>query len=266
MHSVRRHGNAPYSIVMLHGGPGACGEMAQPARELCALTGRGVLETQQCAHSINAQVEELAGQLKSSATAPVTLAAYSWGAWLALIFCARHPQLVKKLLLISCGPLEQKYAAAVESTRMSRLDSEQQRDWAASLKALGAGVPDSHRKILLHRLHELTAVCDCFDPLPPEDANADAVDFRSDIFEKVWPEACELRRSGELLECARRIVCPVTALHGNFDPHPSEGVRKPLSELLQNFKFIELENCGHVPWRERRAHDEFMRLLSAELA
>ncbi|MEI8366029.1 MAG: hypothetical protein WCF65_06390 [Parachlamydiaceae bacterium] len=36
---LRKHGQAPYGIALIHGGPGAAGEMFPVAKELSSLTG-----------------------------------------------------------------------------------------------------------------------------------------------------------------------------------------------------------------------------------
>ena len=103
---------------------------------------------------------------------------------------------------------------------------------------------------------------DTYDALPEE---KDPVCFRPDIFEAVWEEAAGLRESGELLALVREIGCPVVAIHGDYDPHPAEGVRGPLSAGLSDFRFHLLERCGHKPWIERHAKDEFYRIVLDEL-
>lgn len=70
-----------------------------------------------------------------------------------------------------------------------------------------------------------------------------------------------MRASGELLELGRRIACPVVAIHGDYDPHPARGVEGPLSKVLRDFHFILLRNCGHAPWIERQAKEEFYTVL-----
>jgi pimeloyl-ACP methyl ester carboxylesterase len=57
----------------------------------------------------------------------------------------------------------------------------------------------------------------------------------------------------------------VVAIHGDYDPHPAEGVQGPLSAILRRFRLILLKNCGHKPWIERQARDEFYRVLKEEL-
>ena len=75
----------------------------------------------------------------------------------------------------------------------------------------------------------------------------------------------ELRSSGKLLELGREICCQVVAIHGDYDPHPFEGVRDPLSRVLKDFRFILLEKCGHRPWIEREAKERFYEILRNEI-
>ena len=85
------------------------------------------------------------------------------------------------------------------------------------------------------------------------------------IFQNVWKQAEQLRKSGELLELAKDIQCPVLAIHGDYDPHPAEGLQKPLSVLLKDFRFILLPKCGHKPWIERNAKEKFFVILEKEI-
>ena len=62
-----------------------------------------------------------------------------------------------------------------------------------------------------------------------------------------------------------RIRVPVVAIHGEEDPHPVAGVREPLAGTPDGFRLVILPRCGHSPWRERQARDEFLRILEGEL-
>jgi pimeloyl-ACP methyl ester carboxylesterase len=86
-----------------------------------------------------------------------------------------------------------------------------------------------------------------------------------DVFKGVWREAHELRSSGELLKLGTKVRCPVVAIHGDYDPHPFDGVKEPLSGVLKDFRFILLEKCGHRPWIEREAKERFYNLLNNEI-
>jgi len=71
MTNLRKYGKAPFGVALLHGGPGASGEMAPVARELSA--DWGVLEPLQTAASVEGQIEELHGVLNDNADLPVIL-------------------------------------------------------------------------------------------------------------------------------------------------------------------------------------------------
>ncbi len=119
MKSLRKYGKEPFSVVVVHGGPGAGGEMAPVARELSR--GRGVLEPMQTEASLKGQVEELRIVLEKNGDLPVTLIGFSWGAWLGYLFAGEYPESVKKLILIGSGPYEEKYAGGIQKTRLNRL-------------------------------------------------------------------------------------------------------------------------------------------------
>jgi len=259
MKNLRRYGNAPFKVAVIHGGPGAPGSMAPVARELAA--NRGVLEPLQTAASLGGQVLELKTVLDKNADLPVTLIGSSWGAWLSFIFSARYPESTKKIILVGSGPFEEKYAANIMETRINRLDKEERKE-LHSLTATFNDPTAGDKNALLERLGELCARADTFNPLT---LDTEVLECQYEIHINVWEEARTLRSKGRLLELGKQIECPVVAIHGDYDPHPSEGVQKPLSTILKNFKFFPLANCGHYPWLEREAKERFFELLKKEI-
>ena len=75
-----------------------------------------------------------------------------------------------------------------------------------------------------------------------------------------------MRSSGELLQSGKKIQCRIVAIHGDYDPHPAAGVQEPLTRVLKDFRFTILARCGHHPWLERQAKDNFYRALRRELS
>jgi len=257
---VRTYGTAPFSIVLVHGGPGAAGEMASLATDLPS--NRGILEPFQTATSVEGQITELETTIETLGNRPVILIGFSWGAWLSLMVAAEYPASVRKLILIGCGPFEEVLSARVLDNRLNRLEEEERTAFISSLLVLSdpdAGGNDT----ALARLGTLVAKTDSFDPVP--EAGRNVIDFRGDIFQRVWEEASEMRRTGELLNLAAQVKCPVVAIHGDRDPHPAEGVQNPLKTILKEFHFVLLKNCGHKPWIERQARGEFFSILNKEL-
>ena len=254
----RRHGSPPFDIVVVHGGPGAPGEMAPVARELSL--SRGVLEPFQTANSLEGQVEELISIIEMYSDFPVILIGWSWGAWLSLIVAARSPRLVGKLIMVGSGPFEERYATNIMGTRLQRLEAGEKEEVLSIIENLqDPSVIDKDEN--MSRLGFLLFRADSFLPV----ADDEPVKTSYDIYQKVWGEAHELRRSGRLLEIAAGVRCPVVAIHGDHDPHPPDGVREPLSRVLGDFRFVLLEDCGHKPWMEKMARDEFFEVLRTEI-
>jgi len=259
MENLRKYGNKPFKVAVIHGGPGAPGEMAPVARELSSV--RGVLEPLQTATTVEGQVQELKAVLEEDGDLPVTLIGFSWGAMLSFIFAAQYPSLVKKLILISSGAYEEKYAVNIMKTRLIRLSEEERGEALSMIETLNdPAIEDKNTP--LARLGKLISKADSYNPLPHD---SEILESQYDIYQSVWEQASELRSSGKLLELGKRIQCPVVAIHGDYDPHLAEGVKAPLSRVLKDFRFILLEKCGHYPWIEQGARDRFYDILKKEV-
>ncbi|MFX0015943.1 MAG: alpha/beta fold hydrolase [Promethearchaeota archaeon] len=262
MENPRKYGKKPFGVAVIHGGPGAGGEMAPIARELASE--RGTLEPIQTASSIEGQIEELKNILKKASNLPVILIGFSWGAWLSFLFTAKHPSFIKKLILVGSGPFEEKYTNELREARIRRLDKKEIEEYNLLINILNDSKAEN-KDAALNRLGELTMKTDQYNPLKDESTELPSIDYRADIFHSVWKEAAEMRRSGKLLELVKYVRCPVIAIHGDYDPHPAKGVEEPLSGIIRNFRFYLLKNCGHKPWIERQAKANFYEILKKEL-
>jgi len=300
LQNLRKYGDPPYRAVVVHGGPGAIGSMAPIAKELSSVA--GILEPLLTSKTINGQLEELLAIIKNFADIPVILAGHSWGAWLIYIFAAYHPQMVKKIILIGSGPFKEEYSRRITEARLARLDEQQRKRLSSFHKALsdpgvknnklykelrnsGEGnkmLPNalndhSEDKMLPNALNDpeernknqiftnlgkFLSEADSFNQIPDKGSDYEA---RFDIYQSVWAEAKELRNSGKLIKLGKKISCPVIAIHGDYDPHPHEGVEKPLSAVVIDFRMILLINCGHEPWLEKLAKERFYEILKEEL-
>ena len=220
-----------------------------------------MIEPLQTASTLDGQVEELRDIIQKYGNPPIALIGSSWGAMLSYIFTAGHPALVKKLIMVGSAVFDDRYAAGIQKTRLSRLDAEAKREVYSLVKDLNDDAVNDKNK-LLARLGELFTKADAYDAIT---LDTEVLEVRFDIHEGVWGDAMELRGSGELLKLGKKIRCPVVAIHGDYDPHPAEGVREPLSKVLKDFRFILLPHCGHLPWIEREAREGFFELVRGEL-
>ena len=221
----------------------------------------GVIEALQTEMSVDGQVKELCATIATHAVAPVKLVGHSWGAWLSMMVAARSPENIARLILVSCAVLEDRYARGMKSAIMARLSAGDRLEMDR-LNAILNDPDVPNRNTLQSALFRLIDKTEFFDR---DDAPSERFETRAGIFDSVWPEAAALRTKGALLDIARAIRCPVQVFHGDYDPSPAEGVRAPLSAAVADLRFTIIKDCGHTPWRERRAREPFYASLEAAL-
>ncbi len=260
IYHTRCYNNAPYTCALIHGGPGAPGTMASLARLLESHT--NVLELLQSADSIAGQIEELKVSLDHYTSSPIVLLGHSWGAWLSLLFAAKHPDMVRKLILVCSGPFEAHYASSIMPTRIERLTADERKRCDELMRLLTSGTDDP---AILSEFGALMSKSDTYEPLDTEHHGEDTLPFQSLVYEKIWSEASKLRSTHQLLDAAQMVSCPVIAIHGDYDPHPYLGVKDPLESVVKQFEFILLDRCGHTPWMETYARDPFIQIISEEI-
>lgn len=146
--------------------------MADVAREFQA--DWGVLEPLQTETSLGGQVNELKAILETSSDLPAILIGYSWGAWLSFIVSAKHPSLVRKLVLIGSGPFETGYVGRIQATRLSRLNEGERAEYESIINVLDD--PGSEGKATAFaRLGALASRTDEYDPMDrkPDETDVD---------------------------------------------------------------------------------------------
>lgn len=259
MHAFRTYGEAPYPVAVIHGGPGAAGEMAPVARVLSSHF--GVLEPLQTVSTLDMQVQELKEVLHMQAKLPATLIGHSWGAMLSYIITAQNPECVKKVILVSSGVFDADYAKEITEALLNRLSHEDRGTLTALLKKLDDPLT-TDKDALFRQCGDLLARCDSFDPISHA---SEGIACQYEIYKSVWSDAERLRLQGNLLSYGRHITCPVVAIHGDYDPHPADGINIPLSKVLHDLRFVLLEHCGHYPCIERLAQEQFYEILAEEL-
>ena len=260
MNNIRIYGNRPFNVAVIHGGPGAPGEMAPVARELSSLT--GVLEPLQSKNTLEGQIDELLSQLMAHAAPPVTLIGSSWGAALALFAAARDRYQVRKLILIGSPAFDAAGSAVIEPRRMARLDDDARRRYESIQRHIDRAMPEQ-RDRLMREWGRLVDDTDMYDPLTRD---LEVIEVRHDIYSGVWSDFVALRdRPGCLTGEFSKIDRPAVVIHGEYDPHPIENIRPFLENCLPDITFHILPECGHYPWIERRARDLFYDIMKHEL-
>ena len=259
MQNFSKYGNPPYSVVLVHGGPGAAGSMEAVAKKISGKF--GVIEAKQTRYSIESLLVELRGIVSLFGHQPVTLIGHSWGAWLSILFVSKYPDQVKKLILVAAAPLEEKFASKIMEIRLERLDDKDREALYRLMNQINIA-PQNQKDLIFLDIAAFMRKTDAFQP-ECISYGKETLNYR--MYESVWAEAETMRSSGELLRHARKINCQVLAIHGDYDPHPYNGVKIPMEKYAKNFRFCLLENCGHEPWNEISAKKSFYDILEKEI-
>ena len=262
--AVQRHGRGPMRLVCLHGGPGAGCSLACVARPLAerfaALdylqrrSGNVPLTVARHVEDLRAIVER-----HGDDRPPVILGA-SWGAMLALAFGAAHPGLTGGLVLVGCGTFDKRSRAMIEPTRQSRIRPEHR----AAIARLERQIADPAER--LGAIHALTGYVDHYDPMPADDDGPDGRGFDAAGFQQTWDDMMRLQEAGVYPSAFSAIGAPVLMVHGSYDPHPGGPIRDSLLPHLPQLRYVELDRCGHEPWRERQARERFFATVADWLA
>ncbi|MDD5935428.1 MAG: alpha/beta hydrolase [Clostridiales bacterium] len=262
MINVRTYGKQPYQVVVVHAGPGYVGAAAGLARELSKRY--GVIEPLQTQDTILGLVEELKEQIESITKEPVILIGHGWGAQLSAIFSAIHPDMVKKLVLISCLPLRISYIEEIDIRREYHYSQEDLKSYTAVKKSL-KNKESSDKTEAFIELSRLCKISDEYQPFIVEQDTKDIVNVNGDLFYSIMHELGELVLSGKLIQYFTNIKCPICVIHGQYDSHPVEGIIEPLLELNIPHRLCIIDDSGHTPWRETLGIDDFLRALIYEI-
>ena len=262
--NVRAYGCKPYRIVAVHGGPGALGGLAGLAGDIESMTGCGVIEPMQTRFSIDGLIKELKDQIEAFCSPPVFLIGHSWGAWLTGLTAGRYPDLVRKVVLIGCAPLDESFVSQIAQRRIKNMTPAERKEFASLVSLMESGSNDNDMDKKLERLGVLVDGSDFYDRIESE--VEETVSINGMMYSQVWAEATKMRKSGALVSCFKGLKMPISIIHGSWDPHPYEGTTSPLKLAGLEFNEHILERCGHKPWKEKYARIEFYSILVRELS
>jgi proline iminopeptidase len=260
---VRRIGAGP-PIVVLHGGPGAHHDYLLPGFDALA-TGRALIYYDQRGGGRSAvprdvpvgwteQVADLEALRERWGVERLTLAGYSWGALLALLYALRHPARVGRLALVSPAPAwraaRESYEARFTQRTLDPAFQEERRRLRES------GLRERDPAAFQQRIFELSVAAYFHDPERARDLTPFRVTGRTQ--QEVWASLGDYDLRPEL---PRLRGTPAIVLHGENDPIPIETAR--VTADLIGAPLHPLPRCGHVPYVE--AFEEFVRLLDGFL-
>ncbi len=244
-------------VLVLHGGPGAHHDYLLP-QFLDLATGHDLVFYDQrgggrsrtddpAPITWQTHVEDLERVIVELIGAPPVIAAYSWGALLALLYYSeahalrRHPTPVR-LALVDPAPASRAFRARFEAEFAARSQGPAIRAMRAELEASGLRERDPAE--YRHRAFELS-VAGYF--ARPERA-ADLTPFR--VVGRVQQQVWESLGDYDVVAALAGIRADALVVHGAQDPIPLDSSAAIAGAL--GARLVVLDDCGHVPYVEQR--------------
>ena len=261
---VRRVGAGP-PVIVLHGGPGAHHDYLLPGFDSLA-DGRELIYYDQRGGGRSAvernvpvgwteHVADLEALREEWGLDQLTIAGYSWGGLLALLYALDHRARVRRLALISPAPswraARERFEARFGQRNLDPAFQEARRELRES------GLRDRDPEAFQRRIFELSVAPYFHDPKRARDLTPFRVTGRTQ--QEVWASLGDFDLR-ERLPTLRGI--PSLVLHGEDDAIPVEAAGAT-AELI-GAGFHPVPRCGHVPYVE--AHEEFARVVGGFLA
>jgi proline iminopeptidase len=260
---VRRIGQGP-PVVVLHGGPGADHEYLLPGfdalargRELVYYDQRGGGRSP-VARDVPVGWREQVGDLEALREHwgfdRLTIAGYSWGGLLALLYALEHPARVGRLALVSPAPTwraaRERFEAAFARRNLDPALQEERRLLRES------GLREREPVAFQRRIFELSVAPYFFDSSRARELTAFRITGRTQ--QEVWQSLGDYDLRPRL-PALRGL--PALVVHGEEDPIPIEAARAT-AELI-GAEFQPIPRCGHVPYVE--AFEQFRNAVGGFL-
>lgn len=246
----RRAGAGPETVV-LHGGPGAHHDYLLPGFDRLA-AGRTLVYYDQRGGGRSAvgrevpvgwreQVADLEALRGLWGQERLSLAGYSWGALLAVLYALEHPGRVASLALVSPAPVwraaRERFERRLAERNAAPAVVEERRRLQAS------GLRESDPPTYRQRMFELSVAGYFHDRAHARDLTPFRITGRTQ--QEVWDSLGDFDLRPRIGGLGLRAL----VVHGEDDPIPID-TATTLAELLEA-PLVRIAQCGHVPYVER---------------
>jgi len=256
---IRTYGTSGPWVVVLHGGPAAVGGAAPLACELADSfrviepwqrgSGTKPLTVARHVTDLHELVEARCDRVRPA------MVGESWGAMLALAYAAEHPDSVGPLVLVGCGTFDKVARSRLGTLLDERTDDQLQNH----LKRLADECPDPGEQ--MSKRHELSESLYTYESTGSDEGKDAPEPFDIRAHEETWTDMVRLQEQGVYPAAFAAITSPVIMLHGTYDPHPGQMIRASLAPYLPQLEYHQWERCGHSPWVEKHARDDFFAVM-----
>jgi proline iminopeptidase len=252
-------------VVLLAGGPGLNPDYLQPLWNTfsknyrCIVlnergTGKSILPVvDSVSMSMDNYVNDIEALREHLKLEKLTLLGHSWGGMLCMVYLAKEPQHVKKIILLDSGGPSEEFAKRFDDNLNKRLTPEDQAE-AKRLDSLG--LDDSKAKLpgyFYDRNRALAAA-----KAMPENMHGQPGVFQ-------YTAANYFAGSHEMMKNLRKTTAPVSLIQGMADPM-GEATAMDIKEVLPQAKIHFIEHAGHFPWMENPPQvKEFFEQMGKDL-
>ncbi len=254
----RRLGAGP-PVVVLHGGPGAHHDYLLPGFDRLAI-GRTLVYYDQRGGGRSPvprevpvgwreQVEDLEALRALWGFERLTLAGYSWGGLLALLYAVEHPTRMERLALVSCAPPWRGARTEFERRLAERNNAPEVR--AERRAVQDGGLRERSVEAYRRRMFELSVAGYFHDWRRARELTPFRITGRTQ--QEVWESLGDF----DLRPRLGRVQVPAAVVHGEDDPIPIAAAAE-LARIL-GAPLHAIPDCGHVPYVE--APEQFVQAL-----
>lgn len=258
----RRAGSGPPTVV-LHGGPGAHHDYLLPGFDRLARGRTLIYYDQRGGGRSPVPREAPLGWREHVADLEVlrqrwefeqlTLAGYSWGGLLALLYALEHRDRVARLALVSCAPVWRAARTEFERRLTARNADPAVQEERRLLQ--GSGLRERDPEAYRRRMFELSVAGYFHDWRRARELTPFRITGRTQ--QEVWESLGDF----DLRPSLPGLALPALVLHGESDPIPLEVAAELARGLAVPLQRIPA--CGHVPYVE--APEAFTQLLDGFL-
>jgi pimeloyl-ACP methyl ester carboxylesterase len=257
----RIYGDGKIKVVVLHGGPGAAGYLSPLAKQIVEYTSVAEPLQRRSSDDNPLSVAQHVIDLDNIINAlcenekPVIIG-HSWGAMLALAYAAKFPEKIAALLLIGCGTWNEKSRQILKDARSKRMANQ----LTMNMQQIAMNIADPDQRFCaLGRLISLDDSYDLID-LANYLESGDAKGYA-----ETWNNMLRLQQNGTYPDAFSVVKCPILMIHGNYDPHPGKIIAENLRNFMPQIQYVEIDRCGHYPWLEKYAQNEFYQTLKSHI-
>lgn len=249
------------TVVVLHGGPGfSMDYLAADLEPLAARhvllfydqrgTGRSTLVTDSASLDAQRFADDLEAVRSEFRLQRLTLLAHSWGAGVAALYAARHPQLVGRLLIVDGISVRRTYHARGLQSLDARRDSATQRRLGELRAARLANPGDVATCRAYYDLWFLATFAD--SAAARRSRGSFCAGTAEALANKIkGVDRFTLQSLGEWdwRPALHAITAPALVIRGTVDHVPLESARE-WAAALSNSRLLLLEGSGHFPYLE----------------